>query len=258
MFPSSQPFESEILMQDKIKFDGKRYEISLSLKDDHPIIPDSYNVAKSRLNSQLDRLKLKPEVFDEYNFVIKDQLNSGIIEKVIEDEEIPKPGMTHYIPHIGVVKQERQTTKLRIVYDASSKVQGEVSLNDCLHPGPNLAPLIFDVLLKFRMHKIALIGDLEKAFLQISIDPSQRDLLRFLWVDDSNPDNPEIVKLRFARLAFGLSCSPFILNSTIRHHLENYQEADPEFVRKVISSLYVDDFASSFAQKMRASPFMKN
>ena len=133
-------FESEILMQDKIKFDGKRYEISLPLKDDHPIIPDNYNVAKSRLNSQLDRLKLKPEVFDEYNSVIKDQLNSGIIEKVIEDEEIPKPGMAHYVPHIGVVKQERQTTKLRIVYDASSKVQGEVSLNDCLHPGPNLAP----------------------------------------------------------------------------------------------------------------------
>ena len=248
-------FESQNLMQDKIKFDGKRYEISLPLKDDHPIVPDNYSVAKSRLNSQLDRLKLKPEVFDQYNSVIKDQLKSGIIERVIENEEILKPGMTHYIPHIGVVKQERQTTKLRIVYDASSKVQGEVSLNDCLHPGPNLAPLIFDVLLKFRVHKIALIGDLEKAFLQISIDPSQRDLLRFLWIDESDPENPKIVKLRFARLAFGLSCSPFILNSTIRHHLENYEESDPEFVRKVISSLYVDDFASSFASEDESFAF---
>ena len=101
---------------------------------------------------------MKPEVFDEYNSVIKDQLKSGIIEKVIEDEEIPEPGMTHYIPHIGVVKQERQTTKLRIVYDASSKVQGEVSLNECLHPGQNLAPLIFDVLLNSECTKLLSSG----------------------------------------------------------------------------------------------------
>ena len=112
-------FESENLMQDKIKFDGKRYEISLPLKDDHPIIPDNYNVAKSRLNSQLDRLKLKPEVFDEYNFVIKDQLNSGIIEKVIEDEEIPKPGMTHQnVSH--AVQKENEIKVLGMTWNAKT------------------------------------------------------------------------------------------------------------------------------------------
>ena len=112
-------FESENLMQDKIKFDGKRYEISLPLKDDHPIIPDNYNIAKSRLNSQLDRLKLKPEVFDEYNFVIKDQLNSGIIEKVIEDEEIPKPGMTHQnVSH--AVQKENEIKVLGMTWNAKT------------------------------------------------------------------------------------------------------------------------------------------
>ena len=42
-----------------------------------------------------------------------------------------------------------------------------MSLNDCLHVGPSLTPMIFDVLLKFRTNHVALVGDTEKAFLNI-------------------------------------------------------------------------------------------
>eukprot|EP00112_Aurelia_sp_Birch-Aquarium-sp1_P018907 Seg459.3 transcript_id=Seg459.3/GoldUCD/mRNA.D3Y31 product="hypothetical protein" protein_id=Seg459.3/GoldUCD/D3Y31 len=95
--------DSENLMQDKMKFDGKRYEISLPLKNDHPNIPDNYNVAKSRLNSQLDRLKLKPEVFDESNSVIKAQSKSKENENIFTKRE----GGEKYI------EQEREFGKHR-------------------------------------------------------------------------------------------------------------------------------------------------
>ena len=72
-----------------------------------------------------------------------------------------------------------QTMKLRIVYDASSKTVGEVSLIKCLDPGPNLAPRLFDILLHFRLHNNMLITDIEEALLNISIDSEQCDLLRF-------------------------------------------------------------------------------
>ena len=130
----------------------------------------------------------------------------GVIEKVNEDCDNLSPDTIHYIPHSAVCDEKRQTTKLRIVYDASSKSPGEVSLNECLEQGPNLLPLLFEVLLRFRMKKVALIGDLEKAFLQVEIELSQRDLLRFLWIDKSDSLDPKIVKLRFARLPFGLNC----------------------------------------------------
>ena len=162
-----------------------------------------------------------------YDAVIRDQLKDGVLEKVVDNEEPLQEGSVHYIPHREVLCQDRQATKLRIVYDASAKAKNEVSLNDCLYPGPNLVPLIFDVLLRFRLHKIALIGDLEKAFLQISIPEEQRDLLRFLWIDTTEPENPKIIKLRFARLAFGLTSSPYILNATIKHHLEKYVSEQP-------------------------------
>ena len=97
-----------------------------------------------------------------------------------------------------------------------------------------MIPLIFDVLLRFRLRKITLIGDLEKAFLNVEIRPEQRDLLRFLWVKDPFSSSPEEVVYRFTSLVFGLVCSPFILK---------YEETDSQFVFDVLKSLYVDDYA---------------
>ena len=49
---------------------------------------------------------------------------------------------------------------------------------------------------------------------------------------------------KFCRLLFGLLSSPFGLNATVRNHIRKYEQIDPQFVREVIQSLYVDDFAS--------------
>ena len=229
----------------KVKFNGSRYEVSLPFKDEHPTIPDNYLLARNRLSYSLNRLRSKPELLQQYDNVIKEQLNCGVVELIDRSaEEKVRLGTVHYIPHKEVVKEDRATTKLRVVYDASAKSSGEPSLNNCLLPGPALTPLIFDILLRFRLQKVALIGDLEKAFLNIEVVPEERDFLRFLWIDDINSSNPEILTLRFSRLVFGLVCSPFILNVTLRNHLLKYENIDPEFVHNVIRALYVDDFAS--------------
>ena len=44
------------------------------------------------------------------------------------------------------------------------------SLNDCLHIGPSLLPLLFDILLQFRLYPVVILGDIQKAFLQIQVD----------------------------------------------------------------------------------------
>jgi hypothetical protein len=139
----------------------------------------------------------------------------------------------HHAVVTKVTTTKVKTTKVRIVQDASSKESKKaLSLNDCLHVGPPLSPLLYEILLRLRQKKIALISDIEKAFLNIEIAWQDRDCLRFLWVQDvdSNVVNP--VTYRFCRVVFGLNCSPFLLNATLQHHLDSFVDIDPKFFRQ--------------------------
>ena len=145
---------------EKIKFSGTRYEACLPFKQDHPVIPDNYRLAHGRLFSLLKRLNSEPQILHQYDNVIKEQLATGIVNLVNDDErDTVEPGKVHYIPHREVLREDRSTTKLRVVYDASSKQKGQMSLNECLLPGPPLTPLILDILLRFRLNQTVLVGD---------------------------------------------------------------------------------------------------
>lgn len=64
------------------------------------------------MKGQIRKLRKEPEVLEEYNEVIKEQLTSGVIESVTELERADK---VHYIPHLAVVHKEASTTKVRVV-----------------------------------------------------------------------------------------------------------------------------------------------
>ena len=229
--------------ENEIEFLEGRYSVKLPWKLGHDPLPSNFANSVSRMKGQLKRLKREPEVLNEYDSIIKEQLSAGVIEKVSELEE--PGGNVHYLPHHAVIRRDAETTKLRIVYDASSKeTKNGTSLNDCLHTGPSLNPLLFDILVRFRENKIALVGDIEKAFLNVAVDPEDRDSLRFLWVEDVRDSNLSVVVYRFCRVVFGLNASPFLLNGTIRHHLATYAEVDPEFVKRMIEGFYVDDLVT--------------
>ncbi len=100
-----------------------------------------------------------------------------------------------------------------------------------------------DILLRFRVHKVALAADIEKAFLMVSVAEKDRNVLRFLWVDDITKDTPKIITLRFKRVMFGVSSSPFLLNAMIRHHLKKHTGTLSETVARISRSIYVDDIA---------------
>ena len=74
----------------------------------------------------------------------------------------------------------------------------------------------------------------------VSVAKDDRDSLRFLWIDDISK-NPEVVTFRFTRVVFGVSSSPFLLNATIRYHLEAHLENHPFIVERLLKSFYVDD-----------------
>ncbi len=75
----------------------------------------------------------------------------------------------------------------------------------------------------------------------VSVSERDRDVLRFLWVDDITKPNPEVRVLRFTRVMFDVSSSPFLLNATIDHHLKSFSSVKLEVVKTLVQSIYVDD-----------------
>ena len=154
------------------------------------------------------------------------------------------------------MREDKSTTKIIAVFDASASTDG-TSLNVCLFPGPNLLSKIFDILLRFRLNKITIVADIKQAFLNIDIHKEDQNYLRFLWYDTERPDST-IVIFRFLRVVFGLTCSPFLLNGTIRHHLSQYLCSHKEFVSKFLDDLYVDDTTSGCTTVSEGKGFFRN
>ena len=96
-----------------------KYEVHLPWKESHSLLPDNYDLCRKRLTGLLQKLKKSPDHLRYYNVMIQDQLRKGIIEPVTDPDQFVE-GKLHYLPHHAVVRTDKQTTKLRIVYDASA------------------------------------------------------------------------------------------------------------------------------------------
>ncbi|KAK6761277.1 hypothetical protein RB195_022365 [Necator americanus] len=169
-----------------------------------------------------------------------EQLHQNIVEEV-EDEGKTFGDHIHYIPQ-AVLTPYKATTKLRIVFDASAHHRDCPSLNDALHRGPVILPQLYGLMLRFRIGKVAIISDVEKAFLQVRLQERDRDATRCLWLRDhkSPPDQENILILRFTRVTFGLLSSPFLLAATTHYNLDQY-ENDSILVKEIKENLYVDN-----------------
>ena len=244
-------FMPDLLVISFIKFENNRYSVSLPFKVNRPILPDNYQLSLNRLKKLKERLKKTPHLLNE-NKIFDEYLKLGIIE---EDQTQRDTGHVAYLPHNEVVKEDRSTTKLIIVFDASAKYKDTMSLNDVLYKGPCLNADLYSLLLKFRVHPIVLTADIEKAYLQININEEHRDYLRFLWY--RNLKEESIIRYRFTRVIFGVTSSQFLLNGTVQTHAKKYENIDPEFARKVKKHFYVDDLNSGAKSTEEGFEFYK-
>ena len=213
------------------------YETGLPWRGNHPPLPSNYNGSLRRL-SNLQRKLQQNGLTESYTEIIEKQKAEGIVE--VADQE--PTGVVYYIPHKPVVRETAETTKVRIVYDASTKANNEApSLNQYLNPGPPLQNDLWNVLVRMRFHPVLLSGDIKQAFLQVRIRKSDRDALRFHWGPDASS---EVETLRFTRALFGLTSSPFLLGGVIDQHLTCWETRKPEVIAELRKSLYVDDLVS--------------
>ena len=208
--------------------DENRYQVGLPWKSDvRPV--NNKSAAVARLRSVL---RLPQEKRDSYEAYLKKLEAERIIEDVPASDSVP--ACSFYLPHHGVWRNG----KLRVVFDGSATSPNGVSLNDALDPGPNLTQHIMSAIVSFRLSRIVITADVSLAFLQVAVQESDRDYLRFVWVREGCQRES-----RFRRVPFGVTSSPFLLQHVLHHHLSQCEDALPESVDLIRRGLYVDDIS---------------
>ena len=108
-----QEFKKQLLR----KSDGT-YQARLPWKEGHDFLPDNKSGSPAGLHNQLSKLKQVPDHLQEYHYIIKERLSSGILEHTPGK---PDGKRVFYMSHRAVIKTAAETTKMRIVFDASAK-----------------------------------------------------------------------------------------------------------------------------------------
>uniref|UniRef100_A0A914WAJ3 Peptidase aspartic putative domain-containing protein n=1 Tax=Plectus sambesii TaxID=2011161 RepID=A0A914WAJ3_9BILA len=222
-----------------------RYFVRWPWREEQPELPSNYFTCVGRLQSTLKRLREQPEeMLDRYDAIMEEQLIKGVIEPVENLEE--HGGIVYYLPHHPVLTPNKATTKMRIVYDASAKaMRGAKLLNDWLYRGPLLTSDLCGILLRFHTYHIAIMADVEKAFLQLGLEKKDRDAVHFLWLTNVakpwSADNLQVY--RFCRVPFGVVSSPFLLATTIHYHLRNHDlpQLETKVAQEITNNIYADN-----------------
>jgi hypothetical protein len=208
--------------------------VPLPRKVDAKSIGESRSQALRRFLS-LERTLNHKGKFQEVDAVIQEYFRLDRAE-VVPIEDMDKDSTTMF--YLLVYKDTSSTTKVRAVFDASAKSASGVSLNDTLLVGPTVHPPLVDVLLRFRMNRVALTADVSKMYRAVELAPSDRDFHRFVW--RSGPTET-LKDYRMTRVTFGVSASCFAANMAMKQNAIELVDKYPRAADVVRKSAYVDD-----------------
>ena len=225
------------LWDEETKVVDERYQIPPPWKDTSPI-PNNMRVATRCLESLVKRLK-KKGLYEKYDHEMKLLLENEFVEEVPPDEINKNSGKVNYLSHHDVVKPSKPD-KLRPVFNAAGKFKGK-SMNDRWFQGPDLLNKLISVLLRFRQHEIAIVGDIKAMYHQVALPPEDYDCFRFLWQSEDGT----LMHLRFKRHLFGAVFCSASSTYALRRTVNEFDDV-PEAVKRVVENdMYVDDMLTS-------------
>lgn len=213
-----------------------RYIVELPFRQGDRELGDSRNAAIRRLSSLERKGSQYEQQWQTYKKFMETYLELGHME-IVPQEEIEKQPQC-YLPHHAVFKPESTTTKLRVVFDASASTTNGKGLNNLLLTGPRIQDKLSTILLRWRMHRIALCADIEKMYRQIRVKDSHWDYQRIVWRDDHHES---IKHFRLKTVTYGTACAPYLAVKTLQRLAEDEAERYPWASKVVKNDMYVDD-----------------
>ncbi|XP_068144195.1 uncharacterized protein [Drosophila tropicalis] len=211
-----------------------RYTVSLPFRD-----PTNINLGHSRPGALAQFLKNESRLLKniptktEYDAVIQEYLDLGHMRQV------PFDGTNNnfYLPHHAVFKPDSTTTKVRVVFNASSKSTNGVSLNDILYPGPVLQSDLTTQILNWRFFRVVFNADITKMYRQIMVDPIHTPFQRILFRNKEG----QLGDYELNTVTFGINCAPFLAIRVLQQLASDVQSKFPLASDIIKSYMYVDD-----------------
>ena len=183
-----------------------RYIVRLPFRTNDMDLGNSRASALRRFYALQRRLNSDPSLNVEYNKVMDEYISLGHMSLV---DEASVDG--YFLPHDAVIKDPSNTTKINVVFDASTKSDTGVSLNDALLVGPIIQNKLFEHLLRFRTLVYVLTADIEKTYRQILIHPDDRKFQRVFWYQGNRIRTYEL-----NTVTLGVSSTPFLTIRTVQ------------------------------------------
>ena len=204
-----------------------RVQVRMSWKETGPPKQSNYDIALKRMYSaeksfrKIENLAIVDEEVQklvDQSFVIK-----------VPPENVDHSQQEWYMPLQAVFTPEK-STKVRLVFDSSSKGHNGLSLNDHLEKGPNYINSLPNVLSAWRWDEFAYAGDIRKMFNQVLVHPDDQVFHRFLW--RKNQSDPPTV-YQWLRLNFGDKPAPDIASNAINTLAKASQREFPEAAKEL-------------------------
>ena len=201
------------LMERSLKKVNGHFQVSLPWKSYPPSLPNNREMAERRCQLLKRRLLKDEDLLLKYKTTMGDYIENGHAEKVPVEELNPKINLVWYLPHHPVV-HPLKPEKVRVVYDCAAKYK-QVSLNEQLLQGPDEANHLVGVLSRFRQDSVGLVADIEAMFHQVLVEPSDCDVLRFLWWPEGHLSK-DLVDYRMVKHLFGARSSPSVASFCLK------------------------------------------
>ena len=201
----------------------------------------TYQTALRRFHALESKFAKHPALKEKYSECMQEYLNLGHMSTT-QDSDPKHHGF--FLPHHAVIKEDNLTTKIRVVFDGSTKSSSGISLNDALMVGPTVQEDLFTIYTRFRSFSFALTVDIEKMYRQVEVTPEDSSYQRILWRENSS----EPIKIyNLKTVTYGTASAPFLATRVLSQLSEDEGFSHPFAAQVLIHDFYVDDLLTDAA-----------
>ncbi|XP_073841414.1 uncharacterized protein [Musca autumnalis] len=227
-----------------------RYVIRLPFKEGFPneiFLGQSRPRAVSQFLRNESRLLRTPNFKVEYDQVLDEYIQLKHMIPIQTPSSSANPSH-YYMPHHSVVKPERSTTKVRVVFNASAPSSNGQSLNDILHIGPVLQNDLTTLILRWRLFQFVFNADIQKMYRQILVHSDHTPFQKIVF---RNHPGENIQDFELQTVQFGVNCAPYLAIRTLLQLADDVQCSHPKnrHAQTLIQQQQSQSFQSNVVQK---------